>query len=199
MSDTFYACTLPWEIWPWGIRLIHSDTDTVPECSVEFGGLVPRRTLPYQELWVKVEFQLAGFASAKPHRDDEELCDVSGYDIVPRRTDESGVRPHHREYDEWLRTGAHPDPCFYFSTDSTWLENERDAWAHRQRTSRQPEDAVHFLLDGRDGYLEIIAAGFTWRAWPRGHPRLDDVSGEPTMSGRWIDGLTAQPEDPGAE
>ena len=88
----------------------------------------------------------------------------------------------------WLQTGACPDPGFYFSKDSEWLTAERNSWAARQRTSHGPEDAVHFLLDGRDGYVEVLALGFTWRAWPYGSPLLSDVSGDPVMSGRWTDG-----------
>lgn len=82
--------------------MTHSDTDMLPECSVEFGAMLPRPVPPYEELWVKVEFELAGFASAKPHRDDEDLADVTGYDIVPRRRDEnSGQRPCRADA-EWL-------------------------------------------------------------------------------------------------
>ena len=78
-----------------------------------------------------------------------------------------------------------PDPGFYFSTDSEWLEAERHSWATRQRGAPRPEDAVHFLLDGRDGYVEILASGFTWRAWTPGSPQLNSVSGDPIMSGKW--------------
>jgi hypothetical protein len=190
MSETFNRCTLPWRIWPWGISLRHSDSDMVPECSVEFGAMIVRPTPPYEELWVKVDFELAAFASAKPHRDDEELREVSGYDIIPRRNDHS-PGAWQRQEKEWLGSGVCSDPGFYFSTNSRWLELERDSWAARQRTSRRADEAIHFLLDGRDGYLEILAAGFTWRAWRPGRPMLNDVSGEPTSSGAWADGNTS--------
>lgn len=189
MSDTFRACTLPWRIWPWGIRLSHSDSDMLPECSVEFGALVVRPTRPYEALWVKVDFELAAFASARPHRDDEDLFEVSGYSLLPSRRDDLGGD---RDA-EWLRTGTCPDPRFYFSTDSRWLERDKRSWAARQRTDRGPDDAVHFLLDGRDGYVEILAAGFTWRAWHQGKPLRSEVSGEPIMSGQWVDAQGTHP------
>jgi hypothetical protein len=207
MSNTFRVCRLPWSIWPWGISLTHSDTDTRPECSVEFGGMLPRPTPPYEELWVRVEFESAAFASAKPHRDDEELAEVTGYDIVPRRKEpevglSGGLREvlratadvanrREQEQKRWIETGACPDPGFYFSMDSGWLEAERNSWAARQRTSHGPGDGVHFLLDGRDGYVEILASGFSWQAWHQGHPRLNEVSGEPIMTGRWADAPSA--------
>jgi hypothetical protein len=187
MSDTFEACTLPWSIWPWGLTLTHTDTDVLPECSVEFGAMMPRSSPPYAEFWVKVDFELAAFASTKPHRDDEDLLSVSGYDIVPKKRAGGYAASQHDEA-EWLRTGVCPDPSFYFSADSRWLKAERPSWAARQRASRQPEDAVHFLLDGRDGYIEILASGFAWRAWRSGRPLRSAVSGEPVMSGGWLDG-----------
>jgi hypothetical protein len=196
MRDSFRVCTLPWRIWPWGVRLTHSDTDMTPECSVEFGAMVVRPTCPYEELWVKVEFELAGFASAKPHRDDEDLFEVAGYNLVPNQAGEADGSWRLRD-DEWLRTGICPDPGFYFSTDSEWLVANRASWASRQRTSKGHAEAVHFLLDGRDGYVEILASGFIWHAWPRGRPRVNEVSGEPVMSGRWTDRATPAGEPEG--
>jgi hypothetical protein len=187
MSDTFHACTLPWSIWPWGLTLTHSDSDELPECSVEFGAMIVRPTFPYEELWVRVDFAHAAFASTKPHRDDEDLVDVSAYHIVPKRR-AGGYAGFQRNQAEWLRAGTCPDPSFYFSADSRWLQSERHSWAARQRMSRRPEDAVHFLLDGRDGYIEILASGFSWRAWRPGRPMGRAVSGEPVMSGEWVDG-----------
>jgi hypothetical protein len=184
MSDTFIACTLPWRVWPWGLTLRHCHTDVSPECSVECGALLPRPSPPYEELWIKVDFQCAAFATAKPHRDDEDLLDVSDYDIVPRRRvgDYASWRD---DQAEWLRTGLCPDPGVYFSTDTGWLDAERPSWVSRQRGDVQPEEAVHFLLDGRDGYIEILASRFTWRAWRPGHPLMSAVSGDPVISGEW--------------
>jgi hypothetical protein len=185
MSDKFHACTLPWSIGSWGLHLNHSDTDLLPECSVEFGAMMVRPAPPYEELWVRVEFELGAFASAIPHRDDEDLLDVSGYDIVPRR---AGLSSYEHQQAVWLQAGLCPDPNFYFSTDSKWLTAERGSWAARQRTNCPPEDAIHFLLDGRDGFIEVLASGFTWRAWHPERPSWRAVSGEPVMSGEWIDG-----------
>lgn len=184
MPDIFSACNLPWSIWPWGLSLTHGDTDVLPECSVEFGVLIVQPTRPYRELWVRADFELAAFACAKPHRDDENLLGVTGYDIVPRRRG-PGAATYEEQQDEWLRTGVCPDPGFYFSTATKWIDEERQSWTQRQRADLRPEEVVHFLLNGRDGYIEILAAGFTWRAWPQGRPLLNDVSGDPVLSGGW--------------
>jgi hypothetical protein len=177
MSETFNACTLPWRTGPDNLTLTHCDTDVLPECSVEFRGQVVRPSPPYEQLWIRVEFELAAFASAKPHRDDELLVDVTGYDIAPRRGGLGGFSTYQDQQDEWLRTGLCPDPGFYFSTDTRWLQAERRSWAERQRGHPKSEEAVHFLVDGRDGYIEILASGFKWCAWRPGHPRVSAVSG----------------------
>lgn len=178
---------------PWGVTLTHADTDVLPMCSAEFGAIVARPTRPYGEFWVKVDFELAAFAAAKPRRDDEDTFDVSGYDLAAKRRN-GGDAGMEQEEAEWLRTGLCPDPRFYFSTDSTWLDAERRSWAQRQRTRRRPEEAVHFLLDGRDGYVEILAAGFRWRAWPRAAPVMSTVTDslEPVMVGEWTVGNGAR-------
>lgn len=183
MGARFRACELPWRIWPWGLDLSHSDTDVVPECSVEFGAMIVRPSPSDEEIWVRVDFELAAFASAKPHRDDERLEAVTGYEI------DVGVE-YSRMREVWLGSGRCPDPKIYFSTSSAWLDACRGSWARRQRTSRSGSEAVHFLLDGRDGYLEILAAGFSWRAWSPGQPLLSDVTGEPRMSGEWTPGAS---------
>lgn len=184
MPNVFRSCQLPWRIWPWGLALSHSDTDVAPECTVEFGGMFVQPTPPYRRLWIKTRFASSAYAMAKPRRDNENLSDVTGYDIVAHR---ELFTPQTRERDEtaWLETGICPDPGFYYSTDSDWLDGVRQHWAERQLTSETPFSAVHFLLDGRDGYIEIAAAGFNWWAWTEGNPILSNVKGEPVLSGTW--------------
>lgn len=199
MADTFHACRLPWEVWPWGVTLSHSDTDVVPECSVEFGGHIVRPQPPYEQIWVRLDFELAGLARARPHRDDEDLGDVTGYDIVPRRR-YRGVETYASNQAEWRRTGWCPDPDVYYSTDSAWLADERDGWAYRQRltvtaidsprigrrarATRTAADAVHFIVNGRDGFVEVMAAGFTWTSYEQtAGPRIGP--GEVLSTGIW--------------
>jgi hypothetical protein len=193
MTNSFRPCTLPWSIWSWGLTLKHSDTDVLPECSVEFGAMrVVQTSEQFEQIWIRVDFADAAYASAKPHRDDEEVFTVTGYKLIQPdvRTGSEGIGlldEFEQEQEEWKRTGICRRPDFYFSRDSRWLEAERDSWAWRHRGGSRPEDAVHFLLDGRDGYLEILASGFHWSAWHTGSPMLSNVSGDPIASGLWID------------
>ena len=94
---------------------------------------------------------------------------MSGYDIISRRTDEISGLQRYRDYAECLRTGVCPDPSFYFSTDSKWLEIERRSWASRQRTRGQPEDAVRFC----DQTVETD----TWRSLHRDSPGRPGIKG----------------------
>jgi hypothetical protein len=156
---------------------------------MEFGAMVVRPTRPYKQVWVKVDFARAAFAAAKPRRDDENLSDVSGYDIVPQRRNGRYDSYERREI-EWLQTGVCPDPGFYYSTSSTWLATERQSWANRQRSVAGPEVAIHFVVNGRDGYVEILASGFSWRAWRQGNPVLSEIQGDPELSGQWDEDVT---------
>lgn len=185
MADKFRACLLPWRVWPWGLTLTHSDTDTVPDCVVQFGALVARSDPPFESIWVRVDFELGGFARTTPHRDDEDLRAASGYDITPLSQYDGLTGGDEQETAEWLRTGLCPDPGLYFASDSSWLASVRQSWAAAQRTSRTANEAVHFVIDGRDGYVEVIAAGFSWTAWSTdssGHPA---EATPPVAAGDW--------------
>lgn len=200
-KNHFEAVHLGWRIWPWGIKITHGDTDVLPECSMEFGVHVVRPKPPYKGLWARLNFEHAAFARSSPHQDWEELGDVTGYHIVPieefkGRVNRDGIEEvdernkrffneYQAQENQWLSTGICPDPGVYFSTDSDWLDEVRGLWAERQRARLDPDDAVHYILDGRDGYVEVVATRLSWKLWEQGEPLLSDVSGEPLESGFW--------------
>ncbi|MCB9372237.1 MAG: hypothetical protein H6518_05595 [Microthrixaceae bacterium] len=140
----------------------HSDTDVVPERSVEFGAQIARPQPPYEQNWVRLDFELAGLARARPHSDDERLGDVTGYDIVPKQRFDGTEQAHDEAKAEWLRTGSCPDRQVYWTSDSSWLTEERPSWAYRQRTGRAAAEAIHSIVNGSDGFVEVMAVGFTW-------------------------------------
>jgi hypothetical protein len=181
MKNRFKPCLLPWAIWPWGLSLSHSDTDVGPKCTVEFGAQVARPTPPFDQYWVRVVFAMADVVIARPKSDIADLADVTDYDFEVDA--DRGESAHHADINRWLESGECPHPGFYWASKSTLLESEVEA-----------QGSIHFLLEGRDGYLEILADGFSWSAWPQGHPRLDQVTGEPVLTGRWT---RPQAEDAG--
>ena len=69
---------------------------------------------------------------------------------------------------EWKAPGLCPRPGFYVATESEWLSSLPD--------TRQ-EGCHHYVVVGRDGYVELIAARFRWREWLWTGGRRDDLAG----------------------
>jgi hypothetical protein len=140
MPDVFEQVPLPFEQDTWGIQLFHEDTDTGPRCFVVL-------STQSNEV-VELEFFGATYACARPHRDNEEIGDVTGY-TFPK------VNP-------WDSNGS----LIFVSRSSSWISRERENWKYRLRGSPSLDDLRHFLIDGRDGYVEILASNLNWRLWP---------------------------------
>ena len=69
---------------------------------------------------------------------------------------------------EWKATGLCPSPGFYVATESEWLSSLPDA--HYERSH-------HYVVVGRDGYVELIAERFRWREWLWTAGLRDDMAG----------------------
>lgn len=109
---------------------------------------------------------------------------MTGYDIVPKRGYDGTSDSWAAFTVEWIRTGWCPDPGVYHSNNSAWLADERDGWADRQRSDRTAADVVRFIVDGRDGFVEVMAAGFAWTTFSQATgPRIDP--GEILSTGVW--------------
>jgi len=57
---------------------------------------------------------------------------------------------------QWRVTGNCPNPGFYVAKQSAWLESMPDFFRR---------DFRHYVVEGRDGYVELIARNFKWREW----------------------------------
>jgi len=68
---------------------------------------------------------------------------------------------------EWNAKGLCPNPGFYVATESEWLSTFPDA---------DQEGRQHYVVVGRDGYVELIAERFRWREWMWTDGRRDDVA-----------------------
>lgn len=139
-----------------GLTLLHA-TGGEPLCSIVFGGgrlgadgLTDRRR-------IEIIFSSGCFARVSVKSDSEDV-EASGFDVL----DGFGGPP--QDYLRWLvrcwrETGICPRSDFYLATVSPWLDSVRKKAGVAHPALR------HFLLAGRDSYIEILATGFAWREW----------------------------------
>lgn len=179
MADTILTpCLVPWTISPSssGITLSHTETDTQPECTVVFGAgrLMANGLTDFRR--VEIAFEQCYYVRLGPH-DDNVGIEAIGYTVDP-------PLPNSRaEFDDgkrrWRETGHCPWPDFYVATRSAWLEELPE---HFRRHSR------HYVVDGRDGYVELIAERFRWREWlwTGGLRELAPTKGPPVAEGEGI-------------
>jgi len=154
METILKSCRVPWNISPTtdGLTLYHRREDD-PVCTVVFGGnrLVDGK---YAHCRVEIRFELCYHARLGKH-DDSESVECLGYrleldlDVDARAWSETRQRV-------WEATGDCPDTEFYVARQSAWLVSLPDFFRQRCR---------HYVIDGRDGYIELIAESFSWQAW----------------------------------
>ena len=155
---TLRPCQVPWMVSPSmsSLTLVHAESDVEHKCSVVFGG--GRLTATGQIDTRRIEVAFHG-------------CERSGLALLP---DDAGVE--HRGYElrsegrsvamadypqwlisRWQASGSCPDSGLWVSTSSP-----AHALSNRSKL---------YVLAGRNGYAEIVAAGFSWREWiwTRGH------------------------------
>lgn len=137
-----------------GITLTHTETDVEPECTVVFGAgrlLEDDRT---DSRRVEITFKLCYYARVGPHSDNERV-EVLGYRIEPAIECAAELYLDWR-VSRWRERGNCPDPGFYVAKQSAWIESLPDFFR---------QDFRHYIVDGRDGYVELIARQFKWREW----------------------------------
>jgi hypothetical protein len=122
---------------------------------------------------IEITFKLCYYARVGPHEDTQGI-EAIGYEVVGELQDEARDYLDWRET-EWRTTGLCPDSGFYVARESAWL---------RSLPVRFKANYRHYVLDGRDGYVEVIAKSFRWREWlwVEGHrddaPKVGPVVGE---------------------
>ena len=136
------------------LTLRHAETDVAPDCSVQIGVGRMVQTGRTDTRLVEVTFDLCYYARVGPHNDTEGV-EAIGYEI------DLSFKYEPHTYLELLRetwhaTGVFPDPGFFVARQSDWLDS---------LPSRIRENRRHYVLDGRDGYAEVIADKFTWKEW----------------------------------
>lgn len=147
-------CRVPWSISPTGsgLSLTHTETDIAPKCCVRLGAnwLTGAGSLAGRE--VEIVFDGCYYARVAPKSDASGIEEV-GFTIVNRKAMNSDGTVEWPP-SEWVQTGICPDSGFYYATESDWMASRPIAFRR---------DCRHFVLSGRDGYVELIARSYKWR------------------------------------
>jgi hypothetical protein len=159
----------------------------VPECSVEFGAIMPQSSPPYAEFWVRSS---SNWLRSHRRSPTETTKTYSVSRVTTSSPSEGPAAPAHFSTTRLsgyelasvpIRASTSPP------TQDGWGPSGPRGRPDSGRAVSQRMQCI-FLLDGRDGYIEILASGFAWRAWRPGRPMRGAVSGDPVMSGAWPDG-----------
>lgn len=156
MAVILKSCRVPWAVSPSmsGLTLVHSETGVSPECSIRFGGGRMRDDGLVDSRRIEICFESAWFARCGPKPDDDDIGAI-GYEIRDRGGTSQNDYAEWRKL-QWRSTGLCPNPGFYLAVHSDWLESaSRAGWRKLN----------HYVLEGRDGYVEVLAERFRWREW----------------------------------
>ena len=138
-------CKAPWMISPsiGAVTLTHTETDVRPECSVVLGGVGRTEKGEPDSRRIEIEFGMCYHTRTLP-------LDGGGvhriYPVEPRY--EGDVNEYLDWLQrEWMTTGLCSSPGFYVATESAWLAALGERY----------EGTHHYVVVGRDGYVELIA------------------------------------------
>jgi hypothetical protein len=141
-----------------GVTLVHSESDVEPACSVVLAGgrlcdddLVDLRR-------IELTFKFAYYARLGWHDDNEDIRAV-GYSVEGGEETFEGAPADYVRWSarRWREQGHCPESGFYVATRSDWLGSVQRHFSHIPLR--------HYVIDGRDGYVEVLASGFSWREW----------------------------------
>ena len=117
-----------------------------------------QRTESSIEQFPLVEVNFSGFIAARmlPGHSDSEVLDPNTFDFknVPFSSAEGKSIGEMIQgfQNEWKQIGTCPDPLMYEVSDSHWL----------QQMAGERTNFKHFVLQGHDAYVEVIAERWTW-------------------------------------
>ncbi len=149
MNPLYECCEVPWTLSPsGGLELRHIETDVAPDCSVRFLAGRINADGKLDQTFVVVKFTGGAFVRVHWH-DDRSGVECLGYGSpnVP-----IGQRSM---FDTWTIGDVCPDPKFYRLLHSPWIAELPSLFARHR----------HYILDGRDGCIEIAAERYNWCEW----------------------------------
>ena len=165
MPTILTPCRVPWMVAPsmGSVTLQHTETDTEPECTVVFGAGRMTGTGKMDLRRVEIEFDMCDRARTVP------LPGGGIKTVYPVEPSYEGDMSKYLKWleREWNATGLCPKSGFYVAKDSEWLASLPD-WVRENGGS-------HYVLAGRDGYVELIAKRFRWREWMWPEGRREDA------------------------
>lgn len=156
MRTTLRNCDVPWAISPTagGITLIHEETDVSPQCRVVLGAGRLTSDGRTDLRRVEIVFEDAYFTRTAPH--DDTSCPSSyGFEIL-NEYDGSADGYSNWRCEQWAESGICPDSGFYVAVLSDWIGAVPNMYR---------DNSNHYLLDGRDGHVELIASKYEWSEW----------------------------------
>jgi hypothetical protein len=107
---------------------------------------------------IRIRFSGGREVRARPALSDREVIEESQYDwsVVPGalRPGEDTVANIERSDRFWLETGTSSDPGVYEVEGSPWLKD----------LGERGEGLHHYMILGRDDYIEVLAEGWAWQA-----------------------------------
>jgi hypothetical protein len=179
-STILTPCRVPWKISASTgyITLTYSTTDVSTGCQVELGAgrLTENNFTDYRR--IDLTFERCLCARAGWHSDTDTVESL-GY-RVPDGGDDWPLEEHWKRYSErWRANGWCPDSGFYVVGESPWLTTlEHSKQSSLHETLRK--NLHHYVIDGRDGYVELIARKFRWseRVW---HLPIDTEASSATL------------------
>lgn len=166
MKTILAPCCVPWQISPSmsGVTLTRGESDVESECSVVFGGGRLREDGLTDHRRIEITFKLCWYARTGPKPDTEGI-EALGYEVAG--SFEGKMRDHPAWYeDKWRLGGCCPDSGFYVAQTSAWLPTLPKFCQKGYR---------HYVISGRDGYVELVARSFAWREWLWGQGQREDA------------------------
>ena len=155
-----------------GVTLIHAESDSEPECEVVFGAGRLTSEGKTDMRRVAIRFSRCYFARTG-HHDDSEGVESLGYRVAYPEPIPDGLAYLEWRRDRWHQDGFCPDSGFFVAESSEWVASLPE---------QLRRDSHHYVIDGRDGYVELIAQGFVWKEWIWKDGLRDDVpSKEPSV------------------
>jgi len=166
MPTILTPCRVPWAISPTAsaVTLVHSEDDVEPKCKIVLGGGRLTKGLRTDSRRIDITFKKCYHARLGPHHDSQTI-EAIGYQIAESYTGDTNAYIDWR-HRTWIETGNCPDSGFYVARQSEWIPTLPGFF---QRGFQ------HYVVDGRDGYVELVATQFTWQEWMWSNCHRDDA------------------------